>query len=81
MEEIIAWKYQTLGPELNERQCRLWAASEARCLGYGGISIVARATGLSRPTITSGIKELENPERLADGRVRRKGGGRKKGSD
>jgi transposase len=81
MEEIIARKYQILSPELNERQCRLWAASEARCLGYGGISIVARATGLSRPTITNGIKELETPERLAEGRIRRKGGGRKKGSD
>ena len=81
MEEIISRKYRTLSPELNERQCRLWAANEARCLGYGGISIVARATGLSRSTITNGIKELESAERLSNGRVRRKCGGRKKGND
>ena len=64
--------------ELNERQRRFWAASEAQCLGYGGISIVSRATGLSRPTIRKGIKEIESSERLPEGRVRRKGGGPKK---
>jgi len=78
MEEIITRKFQTLKHEWNERQRRLWAASEAMCLGHGGVSIVARATGLSRPTINQGIKELENGERLADNRVRREGGGRKK---
>jgi hypothetical protein len=78
MEEIIARKYQTLRPELNERQRRLWAASEAIALGYGGVSLVARATGLSLPTITKGIAELKNNERLPPQRVRRPGGGRKK---
>jgi transposase len=77
MEEIIGRKFQALKPEWNERQRRLWAASEAMCLGHGGVSIVARATGLSRPTINKGIKELENNERLPDNRVRRDGGGRK----
>ena len=43
MEEIISRKYQTLHLEWNERQRRLWAASEAMCLGRGGVSIVARA--------------------------------------
>jgi hypothetical protein len=37
--------------ELNERRCRQWAAAEARVLGWGGLSLVALATGLSRPTI------------------------------
>jgi len=60
MEEIIAKKFQTLKPEWNERQRRLWAASEAMCLGHGGVSAVARATGLSRPTITQGIKLATN---------------------
>jgi len=78
MEAVIARKFQTLKPEWNERQCRLWAASEAMCLGHGGISIVSRATGLARPTILKGIKELKNNERLADNRVRREGAGRKK---
>ena len=81
MEEIILRKYQTLHLEWNERQRRLWAASEAMCLGRGGVSIVARATGLSRPTIYKGISELKNNERLPCNRVRRTGGGRKKGSE
>jgi transposase len=78
MEEIIARKFQTLKHEWNERQRRLWAASEAICLGRGGVSVVARATGLSRPTINKGIKELKTGERLAENRVRREGAGRKK---
>jgi len=60
---MIARKFQTLKPELNERQRCLWAASEAMCLGHGGISIVGRATRLSRPTILKGLIES-----LCDGR-------------
>ena len=70
-----------LKDELNERQRRLWAASEAMDIGYGGISQVARATGLSRLTISLGIKELQSGEHLPEGRVRREGGGRKKSSE
>ncbi len=51
------------------------AASEVRQLGYGGISIVSRACGLSRGTITKALRELEEPP-LAPGRVRRPGAGR-----
>jgi transposase len=78
MEEIIAMKFQTLKQEWNERQRRLWAASEAMCLGHGGVSVVARATGLSRPTINKGINELKTGKRLAENRVRQEGAGRKK---
>ena len=78
MEDVISKKYQVLQSELNERQKRLWAASEAMCLGHGGISLVSRVTGLSRPTISLGIKELKNDERLPKNRVRREGAGRKK---
>ena len=78
MEAIIAMKFPTLKPEWNERPRRLWVASEAMCLGHGGVSIVSRATGLSRPTILQGIKKLNNSERLAETRVRREGAGRKK---
>jgi len=81
MEAIISRKYAVLQTEWNERQKRLWAASEALCLGHGGVSVVARATGLSRPTINKGIAELENNQRLAPNRVRREGGGRKKGQE
>jgi hypothetical protein len=66
-----------MAPELNERQRRLWAASEARSAGWGGIAATARATGMAIDTIRKGIVELESGERLAAGRVRRLGGGRK----
>jgi hypothetical protein len=81
MEEIIARKYQALSGSLNERQRRLWAAAETLSLGHGGPSIVSRATGLSRPTINQGIKELEEEQHLPPERSRRPGGGRKKGSE
>jgi hypothetical protein len=66
-----------MAAELNERQRRLWAASEARSAGWGGIAATARATGMAVDTIRKGIAELEAGERLAPGRVRRPGGGRK----
>jgi len=78
MEEVITRKFHSLRQELNERQRRLWASSEALELGYGGVSVVSRATGLSRSTISNGIKELTTNHRLPQGRVRRSGGGQKK---
>src|SRR5260370_19109185 len=73
-------KYQLLVPEMDERMRRQWAATEAREIGWGGISLVARATGLSRPTITAGLRELDQPsaQRAVEAaRVRRPGGGRR----
>src|SRR5260370_280589 len=65
---------------LDERQRRLLAAAEARALGYGGVAQVARACGLSRPTIHKALAELEEAPLPAE-RVRRAGGGRKKTRD
>ena len=70
----IRRKYQLLVPEMDERRRRQWAAAEARELGWGGISLVAQATGLSRPTITVGLRELDRsrsvrPRRHASGVV------------
>ena len=76
-EHAIGERFRALAGELNERQRRLWAASEARAAGKGGIAATARATGISVPTIRKGIAELESGERLKTGRVRRPGGGRK----
>jgi hypothetical protein len=76
-EAAIGEKFRVLAGELNERQRRLWAASEARVAGRGGIAATARATGISVPTIRKGIAELRAGERLEPGRVRRPGGGRK----
>jgi Rhodopirellula transposase DDE domain len=76
-EVAIGEKFRLLAPELNERQRRLWVASEARVAGRGGIAATARATGMALDTIRKGIGELETGERLSPGRVRQPGGGRK----
>ena len=71
----------SLLPYLNEKQKRIAAAVEARSLGYGGISEVAAATGLSRTTIHRAMEELEDPKirsEMRSERVRTWGGGRKK---
>ena len=76
----IRRKYRAVLAELDERRRRQWAAAEARELGWGGVVAVARATGLSRTTITGGLRELNLPARertAAAARVRRPGGGRK----
>jgi transposase len=67
-----------MSPALNERTRRLWAAVEAQTLGYGGIALVERATGISRATIVRGIQEIEEGESLGPDRQRRIGGGRKR---
>lgn len=80
-EVVIGEKFRVLAGELNERQRRLWAASEARAAGRGGIVATSRATGLAVDTIRKGIAELESGRRLDPGRVRRPGGGRKRLSE
>jgi transposase len=74
----ITARYEALKPVLDERARRLLAAAESQVVGKGGISAVAQATGISRPVIRQGIAELKNPDTLPTGRIRRKGGGRKK---
>ena len=76
-EVAIGEKFRALAGELNERQRRLWAASEARAAGRGGIAATARATGISAPTIRKGIAELESGQHLEAGRVRKPGAGRR----
>jgi hypothetical protein len=85
--KIIEEKYRALSGRLDEATLRLWAAVEARALGYGGVSAVASAVGLSRTTIYAGLRELAaappGGEPRADGprRIRAAGGGRKKLTD
>jgi hypothetical protein len=80
-EVAIGERFRALAGELNERQRRLWAASEARAAGRGGIAATARATGISVPTIRKGMGELGSGERLEAGRVRKRGGGRRAVTD
>ena len=79
--EGIRRKFEALEPVLDERSRRQWAGAEAMAVGWGGVSVVALATGLSRTTIGVGVGELR--ERAKPGgppvtmRVRRPGGGSK----
>ena len=93
--QAIAHRFEKLAPFLNERTRRVMAAAEAQSLGHGGITAVARATGVSRRAISRGLKELEQacavPEDateegalcppLLPGAIRRPGGGRKASTD
>jgi len=76
-------RFSSLNPTFNEKTRRLWAATEAKVVGYGGISAVARATGLSSATIRSGIKEInariEGQPKTT--RIRQPGAGRQKLTD
>jgi hypothetical protein len=74
----IQEKYRLMSPSLSERTKRLWCAIEARQLGWGGITIVQQATGVSIPTIRKGITELEQPITLTPFQSRVPGGGRKR---
>ncbi len=61
----IRRKYQRLVPEMDERRRGQWAAAKARDLGWGGVSLVAQAPGLSRPTITTGLRNSIDRSRSA----------------
>jgi hypothetical protein len=80
--KTIREEFHEISWALDERRIRLWCAARAnaynRQYGRGGVMAVHVATGVSRPTIYAGIKELENKHRLAKDHVRQPGGGRKK---
>lgn len=71
-------KYAALAPVFTERSRRVWAAAEAQAIGYGGIALVARATGMAESTIQRGLRDLQVRHPLPPARSRRAGGGRKR---
>lgn len=76
-EGAIRERYRAMAPLLDERQRRCFAGAEAAVIGRGGQTVVARATGLSLPTVRAGVREVEQgAAALEDGRVRRPGAGR-----
>ncbi len=76
--EAIRYRYEALHPHLDEKGRRLFAAAEARTVGWGGIKLVSEITGIARSTIGRGLAELDGKTPLSgNGRVRRRGGGRK----
>ena len=76
-ESEVSRKFALLSPVLDERQRRLWMAVEAREAGRGGITMVMRATGAARSTVTRGVDELDSGA-TDSGRIRRAGAGRKR---
>ena len=58
--EAIKARFEALAPQLNERARRLFAASEARAAGHGGVTAVAEVTGVARSTIGRGLAELRS---------------------
>ena len=71
--ETIKAKYKHLAPFLNERANRMWCATEALALGHGGVTLVHKATGVTRKTIHKGLKELALEKPIEADRIRRKG--------
>ena len=74
---LVKRKYDAIADCLTEKGRRLWAASEAISLKYGGVRLVSIATKMSRTTIHQGIKEIQDSSSSTHGRLRKKGGGRK----
>ena len=84
----IKSKFEILRPLMNERLCRLWAATEVQSLGHGGLTLVSKATGLSSACIRTGLRELKllantsfthhsSATKVQSYAIRRPGGGRK----
>src|SRR5580692_8389402 len=78
--EMLAAKFGSVFPHLDERQRRLLLGAEARVLGHGGIRLVARAAGVREATVSLGVTELDSGAEPL-GRVRRPGGGRKRATE
>jgi hypothetical protein len=84
--EDVRQRFRSLSTFLDERMRRLVAAAESAAIGYGGVSVVARATGVSRRAITEGMRELSQQKMSREplpsqSRIRRKGAGRKRTVD
>jgi hypothetical protein len=73
----IRARFEALEPVLDERERRLFTASEARAAGHGGVVAVSRATGIARSTIDRGLADLRSGAVMFSPRVRRQGGGGK----
>jgi hypothetical protein len=78
---IARKRYRELAPVLNEQSLRRFVALEAQALGRGGVSLMARISGLARSTIYHGLSDIHDTVSAPAGRIRKEGGGRKKASE
>ncbi len=80
--DAVKIEFDDISYSLDERRIRLWCAAKAkaynRVYGKGGVTVVHKATDVSRPTIYAGLKEIESEKRLDKRCIRNVGGGRKK---
>lgn len=76
--DLISKRHKILSPLLDEKARRLMIAAESKVIGHGGIGIVSKSTGVSRTTISTGLKELRASDLIYTKRIRKEGGGRKK---
>jgi transposase len=81
LDEQISLRFLQLAPTFTERSIHLFAAVEANAVGHGGVSRLSRITGLSRPTIEKGKREIAAGHPLDNARIRSPGVGRKKTID
>lgn len=79
-EDGIRLRWQNVGSKLNERERRIFAASEVKAAGWGGMAAVSRITKMAITTLQRGLADLEG-EPLPEGRMRAKGGGRRSSSE
>jgi transposase len=80
-EAAIGARYEAVAPLIDERARRLVAGAEALPIGRGGVSAVARATGLTRATVRRGVADVRAGATLERGRIRRPGAGRPRAAD
>lgn len=76
--KMFKQKFKLVSLHLNERTRRIWAATEAKMFGHGGVTILSKATGLSRSTIHLGLEDIESKKTIPVEQIRKDGGGRKK---
>jgi transposase len=76
-ERAARKRYREMAPVLNEQSRRRFVALEAQALGHGGVSVMARISGLARSTIYQGLSDIRNRISAPSGRIRQEGGGRK----
>ena len=74
IQKEISKKWEIILPFLDERSRRLWVGMEAHNIGRGGVTLLAKATGVTRKTIAKGVKEILKPK---EEKLRKDGGGRK----
>jgi hypothetical protein len=77
-ERAARKRYREMAPVLNEQSRRRFIALEAQALGRGGVSLMARISGLARSTIYQGLSDIRDKVVTSAGRIRKEGGGRKK---